>query len=239
MSELQVQKAKACGGRSRKNGFTLPEVIVSFSVIVMVIVSATNILTMVMRTNADNVDSMLAYGLAQQGMESLRFIRDSNAVLGLEFDGSAKAGAATKVWGEKLFESAASSPSEFVLIDKKPSTGCKTNNLADCMPVSLKAVTGSSVGDLAKSDQTLVYLNQTATSSDGPGSFQYLQTGGDISYAPAGAVSTPFHRILRVEPNSESGSTTQNSLRVSSMVFWNAAGIDKKVVLTSELTDWK
>lgn len=226
------------GGRNSRvgrKGFTLPEVIVSFSVLVLVIVSATNVLTLVMRTNSDNVDSMLANGLAQEGLESFRFMRDSDAVLGLGFDGSAKSGAVTNVWGEKLMDVASGSPVNFVLLDKTPIAGCDTKNLGQCMPVGLMVVAGDVV-DLAKDDKTLVYLVQEPA---GAGTFRYLQSSDGT--VPAGASATQFHRLLVVQPFKDPTTATEyNVMRVSSMVFWaGAGGMERKVVLTSELTDWK
>ena len=126
----------------------------------------------------------------------------------------------------------------FRSLDKTPILGCTTMNLPDCMPVALKSVSGH-VADLANDSKTQVYLSQTAASSSGPGVFQYLQTADGT--APTDATATQFHRLIVVEPLKDPATNTEfNTLRVSSMVFWKAAGdIDKKVVLTSELTDWK
>lgn len=225
--------------KTQKNGshkgFTLPEVIVSFSVLTLVIVTASNILAVVMRTNADNVNSMVAYGLAQEGLESMRFIRDSNAVLGLDFDGGIKSSPSQMIWGEKTMDSSRGQARNFILLDKTPaSPTCDKDNLAECLPVGLKNVDGE-IADLSKDDSTLVYLVQAP---DFPGKFQYLQT--DSATAPENGSPTQYHRVIVVQPmKSPDTAPAYNVMRVSSMVFWKAGAIDKKVVLTSELTDWK
>lgn len=224
-----------------KKAFTLPEVIVSFSVLTLVIVTASNVLSVVMRTNADNVNSMVAYGLAQEGLENFRFMRDSDTVLGLDFDGGVKS-STNFVWGEKIMDSVAGQSQNFILIDKKSDlASCTKTNLSDCMPVALKSVTGE-IDSLAKDPSTVVYLVQAATDPNlpnaKPADFQYLQTGDGT--APTDGNATQYHRIITVQPMKDPiDAPTFNVMRVSSMVFWTVGEIDKKVVLTSELTNWK
>ncbi len=228
--------------KTQKNGshkgFTLPEVIVSFSVLTLVIVTASNVLAVVMRTNADNVNSMVAYGLAQEGLESVRFIRDSDSVLGLDFDGSIKS-ASNLVWREKLMDSVGGQAQNFILLDKTPAVAsCTKSNLPDCMPVALKNVSGT-IDSLANDSSTLIYLVQDPSADPSlPGEFQYLQT--DSGIAPSNSTPTQYHRLIVIQPLKDpADAPAYNVMRVSSMVFWTAGAIDKKVVLTTELTDWK
>lgn len=223
-------------GQKKSRGFTLPEVVVSFSVLALVIVSASNVLAVVMRTNADNVSSMVAYGLAQEGLESVRFIRDSNFVLGLDFDGTVQS-SSSLVWGEKLFDKISGRPSNFILVNRdNVLKGCAKTNLSDCLPLKLKELSGE-VTELAQADSTKVYQS-LGDELSGKG-FSYIQT--DSGLPAEGAESTQFHRLIHVQPFKTTTTSTQfDGIRVTSMVFWTAAGdIKKKVVLTSELTDWK
>lgn len=221
--------------KQSKKGFTLPEIIVSFSVLVLVIVSATNVLTLVIRTNNDNVDSMLAYGLAQEGVEGMRFMRDSDAVLGLQFDGSVKNDPTKLVWGEKFFDAAGGGEKKFILVNKTPVDHCLKDVLADCMPIGLKDVSSVTDADMSSAPETQVYLSKGASASD---KFQYLQTSAG---APGDAAATQFHRVIVVQPGVDKDAGADlNTMRVSSLVFWTAnGGIEKKVVLTSDLTNWK
>ncbi len=84
-----------------KSGFTLPEVIVSISIIVIVIVAATNLIVSIIRTNTQNQNTLIAYGLAQEGLEGVRNIRDSDWLIGASFQG--KLGSKTNpkiIWGQ-------------------------------------------------------------------------------------------------------------------------------------------
>lgn len=219
--------------KSRKKSlkaFTLPEVIVSFSVLLMVIVAASNILSVVIRTNGEIVDSMLAYGFAQEGLESMRFIRDSNARLGLDFDGSS---GSNVPWNEKM------GAGNFILINKITNLpSCGINGLSECLPVELKSLEGD-IEDLLLNTNTLIYLREESISDEIP--FQYLQVKDQVeidnSFKP-----TKFHRVILIEPLNlpSEGNSSSEILRISSIVAWKSNGnIDKKIVLTTELTDWK
>lgn len=238
-------------GVEERLGFSLPEVIVAFSVLVLVIVSASNVLATVMRTNADNVNSLVAYGLAQEGLENIRFIRDSNVLLGLNFDGGVEGQSNNEVWGAKLFGNGGAK--NFILINNEEvQESCiQPVPLKGCLPVQLKEVS-EVLDSLPAAARTLVYqvggVTNAAQNSEVGGSFggagenefRFVQLS-DGEQPSANSTATPFHRFIHVEPLTAGGDPQQTSaLRVSSGVFWKGSGgVDKKVVLTSELTNWK
>ena len=86
---------------TNRDGFTLPEVIVAIAVLVLVIFSATNLVVSIIRTNAENIHAITAYGLAQEGLEAVRNIRDSNWLLGAKFNGELGT-TAKEIWGESF-----------------------------------------------------------------------------------------------------------------------------------------
>ncbi len=227
----------------RQMAFTLPEVIISFSVLAMVITSAVSILSVVMRTNSDNVSSLIANGLAQEGLEAVRFIRDSNVYLGLGFDGAKKNSVDQfSFWGEKLYEdNVLNGESFFKLVTfENPSLSCDKLNLKLCLPVSLVKLEQATWQDLSKSDSTLVYLDQGEAGADAQiqSRFRYFQTD-NYTEIPSSAQATAFHRMIRIQPVlSDKGEI--NSLRINSIVTWEGInGIPRKVVLTTNLTDWR
>ena len=59
-------------------GFTLTEVMIGIMILTVAIVSATNLLVGLISTNQNNVTSLQAYYLAQEGLEAVRNIRDTN-----------------------------------------------------------------------------------------------------------------------------------------------------------------
>lgn len=61
-----------------KKGFTLPEVLISIAIIILVIVTATNLLVSSIRANTLNTNKIIAFNLAQEAIEGVRNIRDSH-----------------------------------------------------------------------------------------------------------------------------------------------------------------
>ena len=241
----------------KQHGFTLPEVIVAFSVLVMVITTATQILVTVLRVNANNVNSLVAYGLAQEGMEAVRFVRDSDTILGLKFDGTKLAKPEELLWGQKLFDDANTEGVKFFTLDVKNAdavaTGCQkaATFSSDCLPIQLKPLDGSGDIELLKKDaKTLIYKKKP---SDTPDLGLVYFSSDAVSADPNAYVATQFHRFIRVQAL-KSGSDI-DKLRVSSVVSWISDsvvgdnGVDDNVVgdnnlpmqvmITSELTNWK
>ncbi|MCC6643542.1 prepilin-type N-terminal cleavage/methylation domain-containing protein [Candidatus Peregrinibacteria bacterium] len=183
----------------KSRGFTLPEVIVSVAVLVMVITAATDILSNVIRSNSDNLNSLLADGYAQEGLEAIRYIRDTDYWLGLDFDG-AKGSGPDLVWGEKLFEG--ESTKAFKINQKEVALGsCTKVNLSECLPIGLEVMGVDEYQDMGKG----------------------------------------FSRAIVIKAiKSEATLANVDVLRVTSMVTWNGINnVPRKVVLTTELTDWK
>jgi len=227
---------------NKRRAFTLPEVIVAFSVLVMVITTATQVLVTVIRVNATNVNSLVAYGLAQEGLEAVRFVRDSDTVLGLQFDGATKVKPSESIWGQKLFEDSATEGVKFFALqlrsveDLKP--GCKKAADFDnqCLPIQLTNLDGSDPEALKTSDATLVYKKISAADTVNKGLiyFQNDTASTDTTLSP-----TQFHRFIRVEAL-KNGLSVVKTLRISSVVAWTGEnGEPMQVVLTSELTNWK
>lgn len=62
----------------KKRGFSIPEVIIAISIVVLIILTATNLLVSSMRANNNNINRIIAYNLAQEALEGIRNVRDSN-----------------------------------------------------------------------------------------------------------------------------------------------------------------
>lgn len=69
-----------------KRGFTLTEVMIGIMVLTVAIVSATNLLVGLIRSNKSAVDHLKAYYFAQEGVEAVRNIRDGNWMNNKEWD---------------------------------------------------------------------------------------------------------------------------------------------------------
>ncbi|MCC7432956.1 hypothetical protein IT412_05550 [Candidatus Peregrinibacteria bacterium] len=207
---------------SRK-AFTLPEVIVSFSVLIMVITSAAGILASVIRSNGDNVNSLVAYGLAQEGVEAVRFVRDSNFTLGLDFDGVTKSLSAAP-FGAKLFDGV--NPKVFkVVLNDTVAPSCTKDVLANCLPIKLAELSGD-FESLQAGEEGRMMIKESES-----GEIEYLQVDGLVSEMNPSI----YKRLVRVEQ------IEPGKLRVSVWVGWNSltSNLPKQVMITTDLTDWR
>ncbi|MEK7547415.1 MAG: prepilin-type N-terminal cleavage/methylation domain-containing protein, partial [Patescibacteria group bacterium] len=62
----------------RKLGFTLTEVMIGIMILTVAVVSGTNLLIGLVQTNQNNLTTLQAYYFAQEGLEAVRNIRDTN-----------------------------------------------------------------------------------------------------------------------------------------------------------------
>jgi prepilin-type N-terminal cleavage/methylation domain-containing protein len=203
----------------KKNGFTLPEVLISLAVLTMVIVAATNLVVSIVRTNTDNINTLIAYGLAQEGIEGFRNIRDSNWLLGAGFDGKIKG---TDAWGVDLSGSA--SEEQYFVIDL-----LKLNNATDHIISEAGQISSFAPWKITKISKNVLDTDATLIKKflDGE-SFRY---GHLMLSNSEESQDTLFHRYLILEGDSE-------KMKVTSVVTWEEYGRKRFVNLTTELTDW-
>ncbi len=201
-------------------------------VLVMVIVASTQLLVTIIRNNNENVDTLAAYGLAEEGLEVARNIRDSNWLVGADFQG--------KIDQQLLWGATLPGPNEtkYYVLDANTfedaacSAGVTLGSLSSCAPWILKEVNLGNGADPENGPDPL--LTQL-----------YLQDDqGVVRYTlnhQADARISLFHRYLKVAALAvdNKDSTKVTKYRVSSFVSWKENLRAKKVVLTAELTDWK
>ncbi len=70
----------------KESGFTLTEVLIGIMILTIAIVAASNLLVSLINTNRNNVKTLQAFYLAQEGVEAVRNIRDTNWLHNLDFD---------------------------------------------------------------------------------------------------------------------------------------------------------
>ncbi|MBT4917157.1 prepilin-type N-terminal cleavage/methylation domain-containing protein [Candidatus Peregrinibacteria bacterium] len=69
---------KVSGKIRREDGFTLTEVMIGMTILTVAIVAATSLVLGLMKSNSNNVKTLQAYYLAQEGVEMVRNVRDTN-----------------------------------------------------------------------------------------------------------------------------------------------------------------
>ncbi len=213
--------------------FTLPEVIVAMSVLIMVVVASTNLLVSIIRNNSQNINSLVAFELAQQGIEGMRNVRDSNWLLGADFKGTIGP-QKNSVWGGALPD--LNSTQYYTLDLKEPDPSCgddaiDSNTISICAPWSLNSLGG---------DQPKNGNSATLLYKQGDSLVKYVHEQSDLP--------SPFHRYIKVEtvtvPYNDPIDYKNNKdrplkYRVTAVVSWTESGRDREVNLTTELTDWK
>lgn len=225
-----------------KQGFSLIEVIVAFSVLTLVIVAATNLLVTIIRSNNQNENTMVAYGLAQEGLEAMRNVRDSNWLLGADFQGRVGGSGGKCLWaGGVCFPDAVGVNKYFSLqfrqIKTLGITTVTSDQIPDYSPWQLKDVTPSNPGDQPSFQETQLYLEPVAgVDGDGRG----------VWYQPCFSICTlkpsQFSRYVEVTPMVYDPSSADLKIKkylVSSVVRWLEIGRPREVRLTTEITDWK
>lgn len=81
-----------------KGGFSLTEVMIGIMILTIAIVAASSLLVGLVRTNENNLRTMQAYYFAQEGIEGVRNIRDTNWLHNRDWRGSAS----DAIWGGQL-----------------------------------------------------------------------------------------------------------------------------------------
>lgn len=197
-----------------KKGFTLPEILVAISILVLVIFSATSLLISIIRSNNENLNTLVAYGLAQEGIEGVRNIRDSGWLLGANFNWQIKN---TNIWGEYISES---NQGSFFTIE--------LNSFEDSLPVSdLNQLPDYTPWKLKRIKESDLYTDDTLLKKD-DGVFKHTSFKGENSI---------FRRYVFIE-KIDTDYSGFKKFRVESVVKWIEGGRDKTVKLETELTDW-
>lgn len=224
--------------QDKKSAFTLPEVMVSISVILLVIFVSTNLVVSIIRSNKENVDTLVAYGLAQEGLEAIRNIRDSDWLLGANFKGEIVGTSSVVPWGDsmpdltdgkKFFTVEANLETQNVFAGSAGEV--KATDLVNYAPWILKNITATtSPSEQYYSDSTETRLYKISDS-----------LGVHYGYDNADSnKETPFHRYVVIEASPYlNGGDKIFKIRVASVVGWTEQNRHKEVRLETILTDWK
>jgi prepilin-type N-terminal cleavage/methylation domain-containing protein len=207
--------------RNVKKGFSLIELIIATAIMVIVVLSATTLLVSIIRSNAENVHRLTAYGLCQEGLEAVRNIRDSDWLLGANFEGKVGKYGTVQPWGAD-FPSATGESRNYTVEFRDPdlisvTTSAGLLNVAPWVLNELGAET-----DLGSSDKTQLYkvFHQVPVPET-----RYSYSRSDNK--------SLFHRYVTVKREDA------KKYRVTSIVNWQEGGILKEVRLDTELTAWK
>ncbi|MFC1810214.1 hypothetical protein ACFLZH_01830 [Patescibacteria group bacterium] len=204
-----------------KKAFSLPEVIISISVIVLVIITATNLLVTSMRANTSNVNKIIAFNLAQEAIEGFRNVRDGYWMHNQYWRGSEK----------NLFGTDFIKDGKYII---KKQHNLKTLN--DCSVLGLNA--SNTVGSVSQAspwqvekynDQnSILYLKEGDVTQ-----YTHEHTQNESKYKRWIEVSTILYDLV-TEENEE-----KLKISLTAVVEWTDKGKTRELRVPTILTDWK
>ncbi len=226
----------------KKEGFSLPEVMVGVAVLASVVVASTSLLVTTMRTNNNNAKRLVAMNLAAEGVEAVRNIRDSNWLQGIDWRANTEEGRG--LWGTDLNEGT------YIL-------SMKSVDLAQNFSVvkNAKADSVSGLKDYVPWKVNLLDTSQCPQKVGGgvdfaqcPGTKIYRHESKDVgvfyNHEPeilnTESNDSSFRRWVEIsDVNNEAGEKSELRMRLKSVVVWNDNTGEQRVEIDTELTDWK
>jgi len=218
------------------------------TVLVLVVLAATDLLVSSIRSNVSNMNTLVAYGLAQEGLEAARNIRDSDWLLGASFIGAAGRNK-IPVWGAEL--PSINDGTRYYTVDFRQPSQLSGPSLPGALPLSSRitsAITLPASLNISAAAPWALTLLGLSDVREGVKTRLYEMEDRPLkeihyTHDPLGK-PTPFHRYLTVTPVgyplcTERTARCLKKFRVTSTVEWQEYGTTRRVVLDTELTDWK
>ena len=216
-----------------EKGFSLPEVLVSISIIIVVIVSSINLLTASIRANSNNVNRIVAYNLAQEALEGVRNIRDTYWLHGQSWLGQDSEISI----GNNIGDNFGNSFTIERVSNPFRSNTCDSdtyNNVQFVNGVFPWKVDLIQQAEPENSDRTRLYLIEDTGLSGNQMGFNYSHSGDEEQL-------TNFRRYITItsteEDYNEPGSIKK--VEVEATVTWLEGSKKKDLTLSTILTDWK
>ncbi|MBI5755078.1 prepilin-type N-terminal cleavage/methylation domain-containing protein [Candidatus Peregrinibacteria bacterium] len=196
-------------------GFTLAEVLISFTVLALTFSAAVGLLLSSMQANRANKNDFIAYGLAQEGLEAMRNIRDSNWMQNFPWSGT---DGAWKDAGGYFGEVIVSGVSRYYRVSYN--VDYKAEEDITYTAATVSGYNPWVLEDLG-TDFSAIAADDLALSED--------DLGADI-----------FSRYIEIRPVFFSGNEVDTKrVKISSVVFWNEKGRGRKIVVDTILTNWR
>ncbi|MBI2463996.1 prepilin-type N-terminal cleavage/methylation domain-containing protein [Candidatus Peregrinibacteria bacterium] len=225
-------------GRSNNSGFTLAEVLMSISVLTVAFAALAGLILSALRANQANINNFLAYGLAEEGIEAFRNIRDSHWLSNFSWTGYSENVGLSFNPSSPFEHDTCSFQQEnisfyriFFNPDYKPVGENMNFNpwMLQCLDFDPRNFENLQASDLEK----LSLYQHILFKGTEREIVQYL-----VGKTDADDTKSKFFRYIMVEFFPLEGK--DNALaRIQSIVQWNERGRTRKLSLEMFLTDWK
>ncbi len=207
-----------------KEGFTLVEILISVAILAVTLTAMANLVIVTMRANQSNMNTLQGYYLAQQGIEAMRNLRDSNWMQNYGWNQG------DDLWGTD-FACSMDDETLYFLVDEN--TDVQVSNL----DVMTDVIGERSLGLFESSSVTNPPWELTLISEDSVDEVADLyivaESAGYDVLTHDGDKESGFSRYIKVYYEE-----CDDVAEVSSIVTWNERGNDREIVLTTYLTNW-
>lgn len=215
--------------RGDMRGFTLTEVMIGMMILTVAIVSASNLLTGIVGSNQNNLTTLQAYYLSQEGLEMVRNIRDTNWLHNKDWLGAGS----DQVW-HGHFEIPADGKAKSYFVEVMDAAGVKSVAVQDqaANPTNMGQLGGVSPWKIDNSGNGKIYrhLLDSSGNSDQDTGFRrsiFVQKY-DCSYLPA-----------NILPQLCPQDGKDRYILVQSKVEWNIGARQRELTLSTVLANWK
>lgn len=216
-------------------GFTLTEVMIGMMILTVAIVSASNLLTGIISSNQNNLTTLQAYYLSQEGLEIVRNIRDTNWLHNRDWLGKGS----VEIWGEK-FEISDVKDSEGNYVGKEYVV--EVVDVVGASSFANKDSDGTNIGSVASESPWRVKSMDSNPDVQIYGHGDYLDSlGASYDGVPSGFSRKIFIKKYDCEYLKSAGLCEDENayVLVQSKVEWNLGAKKRELVLSEVVSNWK
>lgn len=214
-----------------KKGFSLIEILISFTILSISLIAVTTLISSTIQANQENTARLQAYFLAEQGIESIRHVRDTNWLQNIGFSRNS-AEFQNNLWRSSTGESTNITPtsSKKLIIQYNP------NNITN----QNQSITLAE----ANNQNIRLYLNQNPQT--GEFYFSHTQSGNPTQFRRYITIRNNFQDLSKLEQNlSIAELSNQPNLQLKDNLIYIESTVEygnnfsKNITLKTILTDWK
>lgn len=216
--------------RKKQRGFTLPEIVIGITVLLIAILTSTNLMVSITRSNKVNMNDLAAYYLAAEAVEGVRNIRDTQWLNNLKWTGDSK----YDFW-------AGSGAVALDFSEAKNGSYILSRKVLDANITHLAAASSSFDSKHVKANAPWL-INRVSKGDLDNGAAQLVLAGKShqlvhskhLPLLSSGLVEkSRFSRHIVVEL------LTDSKMKVDAIVNWDESGRDREVRISTILTNWK
>lgn len=199
------------------------EILIAVAVLATTLTAMATLVIVTMRANQSNINTLGAYYLAEQGVEAMRNVRDSNWLQNYSWN--------------KGFSCTSDGEEIYLTIDEDVAAQVPFLTFDGSRVIGTGVIFGSLISSISSNDDPWdINVISSTDLEAGTKIYKVFEPEGYYRYThdDSEGSATDFYRYIKIYYE-----TCDGGAEVSSVVFWNERGNDREVVLTTYLTNWK